>query len=30
VVAKHSWRLTGFDGAVLSLPAEGVTTGDIR
>jgi putative transposase len=29
VVPKHSRRLTGFDDAVLSLYAKGMTTGDI-
>ena len=29
VVPKHARRLTGFDDAVLSLYAKGMTTGDI-
>ena len=29
VIAKHSRRLSGFDDAVLSLYAKGMTTGDI-
>jgi putative transposase len=29
VVAKHQRRLAGFDAAVISLYAKGMTTGDI-